>query len=108
VHYQTSITSALQSNVKWLKSLLYAPLPPISSFYSRSLSQHTVPEPSDFIFNTFNQPFAPADRRTAEELLQSDGDYVHDKLGKDTPAGLASIRKTLLKSWVDIDTVTRR
>ena len=67
------------------------------------LSQHTCPEPSDYIFTAWNQPFAPGDRRTAEEMLN---DINHSYHGLDT--GMHSIRRTLLKSWWDVDEITRQ
>lgn len=51
-----------------------------------------------------NQPFAPADRRNALELTQSDSAY---HLHEDAEPGLPSIRRTLLKGWKDVDTYTR-
>jgi len=68
------------------------------------ITTHTNPNPSDFIFTSLNQPFAPADRRTALELTQSDTEYhLHEGLDP----GLASIRRTLVKGWKDVDTFTR-
>ena len=51
-----------------------------------------------------NQPFAPADQRNALELTQSDAAY---HLHEDAEPGMASIRRTLLKGWKDVDTFTR-
>ena len=51
-----------------------------------------------------NQPFAPADRRNALELTQSDAAY---HLHEGVEPGLASIRRTLVKGWKDVDTYTR-
>jgi hypothetical protein len=51
-----------------------------------------------------NQPFAPADRRNALELTQSEAAYqLHDG----AEPGMPSIRRTLLKGWRDVDTFTR-
>ncbi|KAI5888298.1 UPF0187-domain-containing protein [Schizophyllum commune H4-8] len=33
------------------------------------ITAHTAPEPSEFVFSMWNQPFAPADRRTAYDLV---------------------------------------
>lgn len=69
------------------------------------ITAHSSPDPSTFIFSAWNQPFAPGDRRTAEEMLADvDHDYHKDEPG----VGLDSIRRTLLKSWRDVDTVTRK
>ena len=61
------------------------------------------------IINQFrNQPFAPADRRTAENLINSAEEYrlPHNR---DWPEpGIASIRSTLVQSWKDTDEKTRQ
>ena len=64
--------------------------------------QHTTPDPESYIFTQWNQPFAPADRRNAREMLD---DVNHSYHGTET--GMHSIRKTLLKSWLDVDEMTR-
>ena len=51
-----------------------------------------------------NQPFAPADRRTALELTQGDAAY---QLHEGVEPGLASIRSTLVNGWKKVDTYTR-
>lgn len=66
------------------------------------ITAHTIPDPADFVYSGWNQPFAPADRRTAEELIQSP-EYQH----QDSEAGMSSIRKMLLKNWKDVDESTR-
>jgi len=66
------------------------------------VTAHTTPDPDSFIFTEWNQPFAPADRRNAKEMLE---DVNHSYHGIDT--GMHSIRQTLLKSWRDVDEVTR-
>ena len=53
-----------------------------------------------------NQPFAPADQRTALELTQSDTEYHLPNEGIEP--GLPSIRRTLIKGWKDVDTFTRK
>lgn len=68
------------------------------------ITAHTSPDPDEFVFSGWNQPFAPADRRTAEELIQSD-DYKHADHA-DSP-GMLNIRTVLLKSWRDVDQMTR-
>ncbi|KAJ7053300.1 Bestrophin, RFP-TM, chloride channel-domain-containing protein, partial [Mycena amicta] len=65
------------------------------------VTAHTTPDPSTFVFTSWNQPFAPADRRSAEEL------YTHVDHA-DAEPGMATIRRTLLKSWRDVDQITRQ
>lgn len=51
-----------------------------------------------------NQPFAPSDRRSALELTQTDTAYHLPN--ESVEPGLASIRRTLVKSWKDVDKYT--
>jgi hypothetical protein len=53
-----------------------------------------------------NQPFAPADCRTAKEL--TDTDTVYRLPGETAEPGFASLRRTLVKGWKDVDTLTRK
>ncbi|KAJ7509434.1 Bestrophin, RFP-TM, chloride channel-domain-containing protein [Mycena galericulata] len=72
------------------------------------VTAHTTPDPSTFVFTAWNQPFAPADRRSAEELtLNADQAYQHAD-HSDVEPGMATIRRTLLKSWRDVDRITRQ
>ncbi|KAJ7143320.1 UPF0187-domain-containing protein [Mycena crocata] len=72
------------------------------------VTAHTMPDPSAFVFSPWNQPFAPADRRNAEELTaNTDQEYRHHEHG-DTEPGMATIRRTLLKSWRDVERITRQ
>jgi len=72
------------------------------------VTAHTCPDPSTFVFTSWNQPFAPADRRNAEELtLNADQEYQHSDHA-DAEPGMATIRRTLLKSWRDVDRITRQ
>ncbi|KAI0088883.1 UPF0187-domain-containing protein [Irpex rosettiformis] len=66
------------------------------------ITAHTTPAPDSFIFNEWNQPFAPADRRNAKAMMD---DVEHAYHGVDS--GMYHIRKTLLKSWRDVDSMTR-
>jgi len=68
------------------------------------ITTYTNPKPSDFIFTASNQPFAPADRRSALELIQCETAY---HLHEGAEPGIPSIRRTLLKGWKDVDTFTR-
>ncbi|KAJ7124560.1 UPF0187-domain-containing protein [Mycena filopes] len=74
------------------------------------VTAHTMPDPSAFVFSAWNQPFAPADRRNASELVTLDADggaYSHSDHA-DAEPGMATIRRTLLKSWRDVDRITRQ
>jgi len=66
------------------------------------ITAHPNFDPSEFCYNTWNQPFAPSDRRTAEEIVRDDKNEYHDR---DT--GLDRIRKTLIDSWRQVDRETR-
>ncbi|KAI0330090.1 UPF0187-domain-containing protein [Cubamyces sp. BRFM 1775] len=66
------------------------------------ITAHTCPDPEEYIFTAWNQPFAPGDRRTAEEMMN---DVNHSYHGPET--GMHSIRRTLLKGWWDVDQMTR-
>lgn len=66
------------------------------------ITAHTCPDPSDFLFSSWNQPFAPFDRRTAEDLIQGREYQI-----KDCEAGMSSVRKTLLSNWKEVDSLTR-
>ena len=68
-------------------------------------TQHPSPDHTTFIFSGWNQPFAPADRRTAEEM-QQDVEHDYHKVGPGV--GMDSIRRTLLQSWKNVDTMTRK
>ncbi|CAK5270860.1 unnamed protein product [Mycena citricolor] len=70
------------------------------------VTAHTTPDPQTFLFSSWNQPFAPADRRSAEELVALQPDYVHTA-HPDSEPGMATIRRTLLKNWRDVDRMTR-
>ncbi|THH28925.1 hypothetical protein EUX98_g5262 [Antrodiella citrinella] len=67
------------------------------------ITAHTAPDLEEFVFSEWNQPFAPADRRSAKEMM---ADVAHDYHGLET--GVHSIRKTLLKSWREVDETTRQ
>ncbi|KAJ7848581.1 UPF0187-domain-containing protein [Mycena olivaceomarginata] len=71
------------------------------------VTAHTMPDPSTFVFTSWNQPFAPADRRNAEELTANAEEQYKHSDHADAEPGLATIRRTLLKSWRDVDRITR-
>ncbi|KAF8601710.1 hypothetical protein BDV93DRAFT_558299 [Ceratobasidium sp. AG-I] len=58
--------------------------------------------PSSYVFSDFNQPFAPADRRTASRLLtEPDGqEYLDEK------SGMKNVHVTLVKSWSSVNEMT--
>ncbi|CAE6457946.1 unnamed protein product [Rhizoctonia solani] len=63
---------------------------------------HEPKAPSSFIFNEFNQPFAPADRRTAQELLsdQKSNEYLDETHGMD------NVHATMVRSWRTVTEMT--
>ncbi|KIJ52290.1 hypothetical protein M422DRAFT_156384 [Sphaerobolus stellatus SS14] len=65
------------------------------------ITAHPAPEPASYIFSPFNQPFAPADCRHAEEIISDVAHEYH------TNRGMDSIRRTLLRSWKQVEEVTR-
>ncbi|KAJ2926685.1 hypothetical protein H1R20_g10406, partial [Candolleomyces eurysporus] len=70
------------------------------------ITAHTNPDPSEFVFSPLNQPFAPADKRSAAQLVALGENYVTPE--NDAPAGANSIRRTLVRSWRDVDKFTRK
>ncbi|KZV90165.1 UPF0187-domain-containing protein [Exidia glandulosa HHB12029] len=67
------------------------------------ITAHPAPEPSSYIFTAENQPFAPADRRTAKDIVD---DVAHEYHGADT--GMGSVHRTLLANWREVNTLTRK
>lgn len=61
---------------------------------------HDPSPPISYIFNDYNQPFAPADRRTASELLSEKG---NEYLGE---SGVESVRATMVRSWRSVTEMT--
>ncbi|EJD43252.1 UPF0187-domain-containing protein [Auricularia subglabra TFB-10046 SS5] len=68
------------------------------------ISAHPAPHPDTYIFTRDNQPFAPADRRTADEIVR---DTSHGYHAADS-SGMGSIHSTLLKNWREVNLVTRK
>ncbi|KAL5528341.1 hypothetical protein ACEPAF_7477 [Sanghuangporus sanghuang] len=58
------------------------------------ITAHPSPEPSSFLFESWNHPFAPGDNRSAKDMIENVDHVYH---GSDT--GMLSIRRTLLESW---------
>nr|GAT50495.1 predicted protein [Mycena chlorophos] len=73
------------------------------------ITAHTTPAPDDFVFSAWNQPFAPGDRRSAEELAAASkaGDYTHADHGDSEP-GMMTIRRVLLWNYREVDRMTRQ
>lgn len=71
------------------------------------ITAHPAPKPSDYIYTHLNQPFAPADRRTAQDLLNANEEYTHSAHGPDSRPGKHSLQRTFLKGWKDVDVSTR-
>ncbi|KAF7349368.1 hypothetical protein MSAN_01726600 [Mycena sanguinolenta] len=71
------------------------------------VAAYTMLDPAAFVFTSWNQPFAPADRRNAEELTRMPEEYRHAD-HPDVDPGMASIQRTLLKNWRDVDLITRQ
>jgi len=72
------------------------------------ITAHTTPHPSEFLFSALNQPFAPADRRTAEELTSGDETAYRAPDDRSAEPGIHSLRRILVKGWKDVDTLTRK
>lgn len=53
-----------------------------------------------------NQPFAPADRRSAQELIASGDVYTHPS--EPSAPGFDSLRRTLVKGWKQVNTLSRQ
>jgi len=68
------------------------------------ITAHPAPDPSTFIFGPLNRPFAPADTRSAQELVEQDTYLPPDNAGE---PGLSSIRRMLVKGFKDVDALTR-
>ncbi|KAF7324182.1 hypothetical protein MKEN_00641000 [Mycena kentingensis (nom. inval.)] len=68
------------------------------------ITAHTTPDPAGFVFSAWNVPLAPADHRSAEELVKNE--YSHHEHGDSEP-GMMSIRRVLLKNYREVDRLTR-
>jgi len=63
-------------------------------------------DPSTFIFTKRNQPFVPADLRSAEQLTRSADEPYHPVDGDGEP-GINSLRRMLVRGWKTVDNLTR-
>jgi len=80
------------------------------------ITAHTAPEPHQYVFSAWNQPFAPTDRRTAEQLVEGGAKSYHlpEDVNKrshgdseDSQTTKDSLHLTLLRGWKNVDRVTR-
>lgn len=69
------------------------------------ITAHSSPSPNTYLYSAWNQPFAPADRRTAETMKE---DVEHEYHQQGPGVGMDSMRRMLLKSWRDVDGITRK
>lgn len=67
------------------------------------ITAHPAPEPSTYVFTVDNQPFAPADRTNAKDLVNNVNNPYH---APDT--GLGSVHNTLLRGWREVNQFTRK
>ncbi|RDB27526.1 hypothetical protein Hypma_003834 [Hypsizygus marmoreus] len=73
------------------------------------ITAYTNPDPSAYVFNAWNQPFAPYDRRSAADLIKDgSGKYTSPHEHIVAEPGMASIRRTLVNSWREVDKTTRQ
>ncbi|TFK41737.1 Bestrophin, RFP-TM, chloride channel-domain-containing protein [Crucibulum laeve] len=70
------------------------------------ITAQTHLEPSDFVFSSWNQPFVPADRRGADDIV-SQGEPYRGPDDSGEP-GKDSIKRTLVRGWKDVNTLTHR
>ncbi|KAF9525416.1 Bestrophin, RFP-TM, chloride channel-domain-containing protein [Crepidotus variabilis] len=72
------------------------------------ITAYPNPDPRAFLFTELNQPFAPVDRRTAKQLAEGGDNDYHLPNEKDAAQpGIASLRRTLVKSWKVVDSITK-
>jgi putative membrane protein len=67
------------------------------------ITAHVAPSHEEFVFTGWNQPFAPADRRTAQEIVADVGHDYHNK-----EEGTRALQRTMLRSWREVDAQTRQ
>ncbi|ELU40041.1 hypothetical protein AG1IA_05929 [Rhizoctonia solani AG-1 IA] len=66
------------------------------------ITAHDPVPPAAYIFSPANQPFAPADRRTASDLTT---DMEHEYYNEGT--GMQNLHTTLVKGWRAVNEMTR-
>lgn len=125
---QILITSVFRSNATFTRSLRYAKFSASLYISPDPENNSTRAQSQPRIFSVFgnyillwlvsanltskllfrNQPFAPADRRSAHDILKEGGGEYRLPEHHDGPElGLASIRRTLVNSWREVDKTTR-
>ncbi|KZV93122.1 UPF0187-domain-containing protein [Exidia glandulosa HHB12029] len=67
------------------------------------ITAHPAPDPASYIFTVDNQPFAPADRTTAKEMVSNGSHEYHA-----AETGMGSIHRTLLRNWREVNEYTRK
>ncbi|CCO29099.1 UPF0187 protein [Rhizoctonia solani AG-1 IB] len=66
------------------------------------ITAHDPVPPSAYIFSPANQPFAPADRRTASDLTtNTEHEYYNEG------AGMQNLHATLMRGWRSVNEMTR-
>lgn len=82
---------------------------PLGSFcqaIARQLSEitaHPAPDPAEFTFTVWNQPFAPDDTRNAQAILDDGKHEYHHPT-----EGLNSVRRTMLRNWKSVHESTSK
>ncbi|KAF7291163.1 hypothetical protein MIND_01259500 [Mycena indigotica] len=76
------------------------------------IAAHTNPNPAEFVFSAWNQPFAPTDRRSSEALVAdatSDYSLPSSKVDQSssTDGGSVSLQQMLVRNWREIEGRTR-
>jgi len=72
----------------------------------QQITAHTCPNPSEFVYSPLNNPFAPADTRSAVEIT-SPGEYRAPKTAG-LESGIVGIRQILVRSWKAVDAESRK
>ncbi|KAF9038437.1 Bestrophin, RFP-TM, chloride channel-domain-containing protein [Panaeolus papilionaceus] len=73
----------------------------------QEITTFTSPLPRKFLYSKLNQPFAPGDRRSADELKKAGDEYSNSSTYSPTQ-GVSSINRTLVSSWRQTDMMTRQ
>ncbi|KAF8988769.1 Bestrophin, RFP-TM, chloride channel-domain-containing protein [Cyathus striatus] len=72
------------------------------------ITAHTNPDPADFLFNGWNEPFAPADKRSAEVMVTGPNPCIYKTAFDTGDNSEDNIRRTLLRGWREVDRKTRK
>ncbi|KAJ7058457.1 UPF0187-domain-containing protein [Mycena amicta] len=72
------------------------------------IAAHTAPDPTEYVFSAWNQPFAPTDRRSGDALVANAAEYVsQSEADAGCEPGLRSMQRMLVRNWRDVDKMTR-